>query len=296
MARVRTETAARVRRVVSRGLLVVGGVVAGTAAAWLLSSATASAETQPHPLSHPGLGSVDVPSAEVPSVDGAKASLTQNFLARNATKAVKDVDKVVKKTVHAVTAPSAAPVDLSTVVGDLDASLHGDDAQTAGLGALGDQAKDAFTQVGEDLAERFGLRSGGQVDVPGEGVPPVADGQPGDSSPIVGPVSHPQPVVGPRAATDGFTAPALQDRLRMGGLNRGSPATPEPLRAPVSPLPAPLGTSGHSSSSGGGQDGPAFGALPSNGFRAVLAVIGTSRPAVAGAPVHTGAQPGNTPD
>ncbi|TDQ05208.1 hypothetical protein [Labedaea rhizosphaerae] len=291
MARVRTETAARVRRVVSRGLLVVGGVVAGTAAAWLLSSATASAETQPHPLSHPGLGSV-----EVPSVDGAKASLTQNSLARNATKAVKDVDKVVQTTVHAVTAPSAAPIDLSTVVGDLDASLHGEDAQTSGLGALGDQAKNAFSQVGEDLAEKFGLRAGGQVDVPSEDVPPVADGQPGDSSPIVGPVSHPQPVVGPRAAADGFTAPAVQDRLRMGGLNRGSPATPEPLRAPVSPLPAPLGTSGHSSSSAGGQDGPAFGALPSNGFRALLAVIGTSRPAVAGAPVHTGAQPGNTPD
>ena len=292
MARVRTETAARVRRVVSRGLLVVGGVVAGTAAAWLLSSATASAEAQPHPLAHPGLGSVAVPSAAA-----AKASLTENPLARNATKAVEDVDTVVKTTVHTVTAHSAAPVDLSTVVGDLDATLHGEDADPAtGLGALGDQAKEAFNQFGADLAQKFGWRSGGQADVPSEDVPPVADGQPGDSSPIVGPASHPQPVAGPRVATDGITAPAVQDRLRMGGLNRGSPTTPEPLRAPVSPLPAPLGTSGHSSSSAGGQDGPAFGALPSNGFRTLLAVIGTSRPAVAGAPVHTGAQPGNTPD
>lgn len=290
MARVRTETAARVRRVVSRGLLVVGGVVAGTAAAWLLSSATASAETQPDP----GLGSVGLPSAN--SLDTAKHQLADNPLARNASKAVNDVDKVVKTTVHGITAHSAAPADLSTVVGDLDATLHGENAGKAnGLGALGDKAKEAFNKVGADLAEKFGWRTNGSADVPSEDVPPVADGQPGDSSPIVGPAAHAKPVVGPRAAID-FTAPALQDRLRMGGLNRGSPVLPDPLHAPVSPLPAPMGTSGHSSSSAGGQDGPAFGALPLNGFRTVLAVIGTSRPAVAGAPVHTGAQPGNTPD
>jgi len=292
MARVRTETAARVRRVVSRGLLVVGGVVAGTAAAWLLSAATASAETQPHPLAHSGLGSV-----EVPALDTTQSQLAQNPLARNASKAVNDVDKVVKTTVQAISAHSDAPADLSTVVGDLDASLHGEDAgQVSGLGSLGDKANEAFTKVGADLAEKFGWRSSGQADVPSEDVPPVAGGQPGDSSPIVGPVVHPQPAVGPRADTDTFTTPALQDRLRMGGLNRGSPVSPEPLRSPVSPLPAPVGTSGHSSSSAGGQDGPAFGALPQSGFRTVLAVIGTSRSAVAGAPVHTGAQPGNTPD
>jgi hypothetical protein len=288
MARVRTETTALVRRVVSRGLLVAGGVVAGTAAAWLLSSATASAETQPPP----GLGSV-----ELPSMDTVQPQLAENPLARNASKAVKDVDKVAKTTVHGVTARSAAPVDLSTVVGDVDATLHREDAgKASGLGSLGTKAKEAFDKFGADLADKFGWRSAGQADVSSEDVPPVVDGHPGDSSPIVGPAVHSTPVAGPRVATDYFTAPTVQDRLRMGGLNRGSPVSPEPLRAPLSPLQTPVGTSGHSSSTSGGSDGPALGALPLNGFRIVFAAIGTSRPAVAGAPVHTGAQPGNTPD
>lgn len=50
---------ARMRWALSRGLLLLGGVVAGTAAAWALSGATASADTLSHSTHSPALPGTD---------------------------------------------------------------------------------------------------------------------------------------------------------------------------------------------------------------------------------------------
>ncbi|MEV4311538.1 hypothetical protein [Actinocrispum sp. NPDC049592] len=66
----KTARAARVRRILSRAGLVLGGAVVGTAAAWLLSSASASADTDTTDVLQPVVGALtqhtDTKPSELP--------------------------------------------------------------------------------------------------------------------------------------------------------------------------------------------------------------------------------------
>ncbi|HVK25618.1 MAG TPA: hypothetical protein VM677_30025, partial [Actinokineospora sp.] len=62
MNQAKRETTAAMRRVVSRSLMVLGGALATTAAAWAFSSATATADTPLNPM-------LDLPSGGIERID-----------------------------------------------------------------------------------------------------------------------------------------------------------------------------------------------------------------------------------
>ncbi|MCG8918005.1 hypothetical protein L6E12_19680, partial [Actinokineospora sp. PR83] len=121
------EPSAALRRALSRTLLVLGGAVATTAAAWAITTATASADDAPSDL--PTLPSVEISQLQVPSVVGAPELVEQlaDGVGRlldpdRATTAVEDLGRDV--TEHLTPPPTAPAQVVDEVVGEITAPVE----------------------------------------------------------------------------------------------------------------------------------------------------------------------------
>jgi hypothetical protein len=285
----------RLRRMLSRGLFVVGGTVAATATAWLISSAPASADTLPAAPAPP-VASSGVLGAVTGTTSGTTSLVTGTVeqlaapVAQVAAPVAHTVTPVVTQTAAAVLAPPAAPAKLDKVTGALTDTVHQlrltDDLAghlaapdvTAGLTRILPVAAPTTRPVAP---------STGHQTAPTAAAPPAAH-------PVVGSSTAPTAAL---STAHAGRRPAHATALGLHHSAGGSPATrhsshraPAPFAPPASPA---------SSSGNGGQQGPgnptvgvAFGlpAVPG------LNVVRVPAPTDAPAPVMPGKQPGVTPD
>lgn len=269
---------AALRRIAARVLLVLGGAVASTAAAWLLSSATASAETSTlgDPVEPVAVGSVS---------DSAMRSLTDT--AHDITRPVGELLRGVGDAIREPAPPQDDPVR-----------------------DIRERAEQAADRFGAELADRLGLTPELPVDdrdlLPGADTPGPPSGElpllpaPGDAAPAA-PAGQPavdSAPVSPATAHVPAAGSATERAHADGMTRRGSPARPllptGPGSMPVAPasMPAPTSTG----FAGGGTDSQPLAMLPHSSARAVLSQLGAiaaDAPLLAGGP---GAQPGVTPD
>jgi len=260
------DTTALMRRVVRRTLTVVGGSIAGTAIAWAISSASASAET---PCDTPRLDAVPGLS-QVAATDVGQQVVTP----------LSDVVCAVGQVVPA------------TPITDL------------GYGArrtTDDVGRSIAGQFGWVPTVPIDLSGLGRGDRPG--VDPAPGGGTHEPPSLVWPVGE-QSAAAPassvahgidldRLAAGTATERALGDGMtRRGSPAPSAPSTPVPTPGPPATMPG-TGSAGHT---GGGADAPAFAALSPAGLDAAL-IRGR---AVAGSQVRAhgeqDAQPGVTPD
>ncbi|MGH3864496.1 hypothetical protein [Actinokineospora sp.] len=266
MDRVKTEkTTAAMRRVLSRSLMVLGGAVATTAAAWAISSASATADTSFDFPVFPSEGTQSAPAPmELPVVSDLTGSIGRiigesdpNF----GEHAKEAFDEFGHKITEHFEKAASLPVD---AIDDVD------DVEIPGV-----------TDPGVDAPD------GSAVTAPVAGVP-VAK-----ATTLVG--------VRPGAIDQNAVAGALERALADGMNRRGSPETSD--EAPVMPrgtsplaplsIPAPVGT-GHSGANS--VDAPSFGLLSSVPSGTDLNTADASRSAQVHVPVTVGQQPGVTPD
>ena len=254
-------------RLLSRALLVLGGATAATAAAWLLSSQTASADQLP----------------SVPQAPAAVASPFETPLSSAVSSVADPVTDAGSKAVDVVTVPSQHALPLPTVPAD-----------AAGIGQLTTGLRAAVGQLGDKLPV--------SKDLPAQlvqhlGRTPVSTpAQPSDA--VVLTPSTPrhlpmQPV--PFAAQHSHLANNSGDVSTAGHSDHGVPLVPgnsgnsTPLTVPATP-----GGSG-----AGGFAGPAGLGLTSGTaehFFPRLHVFDVLAPAIAPVAVMPGKQPGVTPD
>jgi hypothetical protein len=260
------DTAALVRRAVRRTLIVLGGSVAGTAIAWAISSASASAET---PCDASQLAAVP-----------ALAQVADSGVGQQ------------------VVTP------LSTVVCAVEQVVPVPQISDLGYGArrttdeLGRHVAGQFGWVPTVPIDLSGLGRGdrpGADSAPGGGAhePPSLVWPVGEQSAAAPATSVAHGVNPDRLAAGTATERALGD----GMTRRGSPVPSAPIKpAPAPGAPATMPGTGSSGHTGGGADSPAFAALSQPGLNAGL-IRGR---AVAGSQVRAhgvlGAQPGVTPD
>jgi hypothetical protein len=250
------DTAALLRRMVRRALTVIGGAIAGTAIAWAISSASASADP-----------SCAAPLAETPAlhqVSGSGAALS-------------DVVCSVARTV-----PSPAVADLGTGAGQTADDFGRDLADQFGW----------VPPVPVDLDELGRSDRSGEQVAPGGGAhePPSLVRPVGDQT-----AAAPALAVTPRFDPGVLVPSTATDRALGDGMTRrGSPAPSTPAPLPAAPATVPVsGSSGHS---GGGTDSPAFSTLPWStgpcGLTASRALPAAELLPATG----PGTQPGVTPD
>ncbi len=261
-------------RLLSRALLVLGGATAATAAAWLLSSQTASAD----------------PLSSVPSAPAVVQGLSTSDTSATLDTAVTSFETPLSTTVSAVTEPSQrAVLPLPTV--PATTTPVGLDQLTTGLrgtvGRLGDRLpveRDLPTQ----LVQHFARTPVSPPAAPSIAVPAAAPVAPHhitvQDGPFVGQHSRIGGVVGSIAGPfDG---------------GRGTqPAPRSPGSVPFPPLTVPglPGTGGSS----GGSAGPAGLGLTTGDAGAILPephVVDVLAPATEPVAVLPGKQPGVTPD
>lgn len=292
-APIQRRSAALARRWVVRALLVVGGALAGTAAAWALAMGTASAAEQPSgdtPVTDATVhGAGDVLSGAAELADAADPASRDGARAeRRAPRFVSDVEQKVLRPAQ-------------ETVGAVEKALRDPRAAGAALERhltpprdFGDSVWRALDPTGDQLV-------GSLPDLPGV---------PGDVSPLPAPEVAPQPesVPAPHSSAPGAStvdttrAPETAAKADIGSAphSRGEDApsgdsTPaSPLRMPLAPLALPSHTGG--SAGGLHIDGPLYG-VPAVGLAAfddagTRSVLGLVRHL----PVRPGAQPGVTPD
>jgi hypothetical protein len=260
------DTAALVRRVVRRTLTVVGGSIAGTAIAWAISSASASAET---PCDAPRLDTV-------PGVSQVAGTEVGQQVVTPLSDVVCAVGQVV-------------PVSPITDLGH-GARRTADD--------VGRSIADQFGWVPTVPIDLSGLGRGDR-----SGADPASGGGTHEPPSLVWPVGE-QSAAAPASSVahgvnlDRLAAGTATERALGDGMTRrGSPAPSAPSKpAPTQGAPATMPGTGSSGHTGGGADSPAFAALSQTGQNAGL----TGGRAVAGSQVRAhgeqGAQPGVTPD
>jgi hypothetical protein len=274
------DTAALVRRVVRRTLTVVGGSIAGTAIAWAISSASASAETP----------------CEAPRLDAVPA-LTQ-------VAGTEVAQQVVTPLVGVGPGFSGQVSTLSDVV-----CAVGQVVPVTQITDLGYGARRTATDVGRSITDQFGWVPTVPIDLGGlgRGDRPGADSASGGGTheppSLVWPVGE-QSAAAPASSNahgvnpDRLAAGTATERALGDGMTRrGSPAPNAPSKpAPTPGAPATMPGTGSSGHTGGGADSPAFAALSQSGMNAGL----YRGRAVAGSQVRAhgvqGAQPGVTPD
>jgi hypothetical protein len=258
--------ASRIRRLLSRALLVVGGTVAGTAAAWVLSTATAS--------------------AEAPDADSITVVQQQSF------------DHVLPTVVHPVVDPAKRAVQ------DTDKALRAQRANTVAppkLEQVASQFRTAVTQVTERFESRLpeaGDAAGRSVSGNTATVVPAVDDTttaapaPTGASPVQEPV-HAVAEFGEKWAheTSGQRS-ALPDDSRP-ALPGGSSPLPLAPFAPPAGVPVHCGCGGDGSGSTGGHNMAAQAAFV-NAYNS--AVARALKPATERVSVMPGKQPGITPD
>jgi hypothetical protein len=263
------QTAAFARRVVCRTLTVVGGVAAGTALAWCLSTAAASA---------------DVPVPD-PVGDGAPVAVAAvQELARPVTEPVERVVGTVAEFVQDPPPPPQNPLgELSDKVKDAAGQFRA--RAERGIEDLPDCAGEVCVGGHEYVADAFG-RSG----LPSApGVTPVA------------PVAL-APGIDLDAIANGTGS--AEDRATAGGMSRrGSPAPVAPSRpglpdwpVPFAPAPAGIPTTGNHGSAGNSFDSHLFAALPWRDSDVDLVAGGIAAAADAATFGRPGTQPGVAPD
>jgi hypothetical protein len=261
-------------RLLSRALLVLGGTAAATAAAWLLSSGTASADQLP-PVPQAPAGVTVATPFETP-LSSAVSSVADPVTDAGS----KAVDVVTVPSQHDVLPLPAVPAD-STGLGKLTTGLQ------ATVGQLGDRLP-----VSKDLPTQLVQHLGRPVSTPA---------QPGDAVAIVPttPRHLPmQPV--PFAGLHSHLAANPGDVSGAGQDDHGTPHAPgSPGNStPFGPLTVPA-MPGGSGSGAGGLAGPAGLGLTSGTAEHLfprLHVVDVLAPATVPAAVMPGKQPGVTPD
>ncbi|MEU4442657.1 hypothetical protein AB0K14_00795 [Actinosynnema sp. NPDC050801] len=259
--------ASRVRRLLSRALLVVGGTLAGTAAAWALSTAAASAQA---PSDRDAVTEVTrgVPQGSLAQratgdpVDGALAPVAR---------AVQDLDSALRTP----RVPEPSPPDLRRVADDIRGTVGG--VRTWFQHRSSEQAPVDVT-VGGVVAQRATETTPAATAVPVTAGTPVVQG-------VFGKLS--------RMWLD---APGQPITALPGTGGRSLPGDPSGLPSmPFAPLGAPAHCScgGDGSGSSGGGNGP-FTAVTADHIDAAVAraLFATTERNV----VTPGKQPGITPD
>ncbi|WP_436492967.1 hypothetical protein [Actinokineospora sp. HUAS TT18] len=251
------------RRVVSRTLMVLGGAIATTAAAWAISGSTATADT------------LDLPTPGIERID--------SVLPADAPVRIKDLTDAIGR-----------------IIGEPDPAF-GERAKAA-FDEVGREITERFDvtptlpidQI-DDVAD-VELPS---TTLPGD----TADHGPAVGVVTAQPIASATTLVGVRpGAIDQNTVAGAQERALSDGMSRrGSPETSDEAPAqptgpsPLAPLsfPAPVG-SGHTGT--GSVDAPSFGLLSSVPSGTDLNTADAPRSAQVHLPVAVGAQPGVTPD
>ena len=269
-------------RLLSRALLVLGGATAATAAAWLLSSQTASAD----PLS--SVPSVPAATAPAMSTSDTTATPFETPVSTTVSSVADPVTDAGSTAITAVTEPSQhAVLPLPTVP----------DTTSAGLGRLTTGLRGTVGQLDERLPV--------DRDLPAQLIQHLT--RTPVSTPAAPSVALPVPSSTVPHRITGQDGPFAGQHSRIGGVvgeaaepfagDRGRPHTPhDPGSVPFGPLvPAMPGTGGN----GGGFAGPAGLGLTSGAAEAILPelhVVDVLAPAIEPVPVLPGKQPGVTPD
>ncbi len=267
------ETAAFARRVVLRTLTVVGGAAAGTAIAWCLSTAAASADTGDitdiTDLGTPQTSAIPVVETIVSPVSGTLASVADRLPDPPRADPLEQLGERVEKAANSVT--ERAKEQLPECAGPL-----------CGLDGLGRSEAPA-------PGDRTGL---GRSDSPSP-APAAAPATPPARS------AAPAGTADPGADPDDTAERTATGRAYSGGMSRrGSPAPGVPSLPdfPNWPAPAAPPAPGHNGSTAGPADSSLFAALPWQDRTPAL-VRGLTVPATEVVTVgRVGAQPGVTPD
>ncbi|MGM1059765.1 hypothetical protein [Saccharothrix sp. Mg75] len=263
--------ASRVRRLLSRALLVAGGALAGTAAAWVLSAAPASAET---PVDH--------------------------------ADAVTGISRATSPLGGSLPGFGLTPVEQTGVgqaVQDLDAALRSPqvrEPQPPDLGRVAEEIRGAVGQVGTLFHEPRPSRpvpTDPLVEAPAAAPRPVTETTPTTTAvPVTAgtPVVHGVFAQSSRTWLDAFrhTAPVVP-------ATNGSPLPGDPSGLPSLPFAPPAGVPAHCACGGDGAGSAGGGSGPFAAFStAVLdpAVARALFPATERNTVTPGKQPGITPD
>ncbi|HEX3786253.1 MAG TPA: hypothetical protein VHW44_00200 [Pseudonocardiaceae bacterium] len=265
------------QRFATRALVVLGGAVAATAAAWLISSATASADTLPGGIPVSGADPVAALTSTAPADPAASTDPT------GLTQPVTATATALHTAVTTLAAPPQPP------------TLPPPPPPPASVST-------GWTTVTDQLGTALG-HLGQPVNLPGAGQPPAA-GTPGSTHP--GPIGQPISAVPhqlrtqaqPLAAPSAVASPAAPNQLvhsaRAPGRHRGGHRSAEPRHAPI-PATVPSGPTG----STGTQQAPTGTGAADRADLPVLpglTRLGTRRPTVLGRRVTDQQQPGTTPD
>ena len=271
--------ARRVRRAFNRALLVLGGVVAGTAAAWVLSTATAAAEA---------------PDSDV--VSAVSAQVPQHSLV-----------ELLPAPVNTAIAPVVEPVTRTVAEVDQALRVQQEKARAAtapSIDAVAGQLRGSLDEVGSWIAPRW-------AEVLNPDAPPLVDNPtantaPEASSPIgdsVAPISVGTPVVEAPATPysrsgDQWAQQSDPSRTAQGDDSRPdfpgdrSPVPFVPFVPPVN-VPVHCSCGGDGSGSAGSQNSAAQAAFV-NAYNS--AVARALKPTTERISVLPGKQPGSTPD
>ena len=275
-------------RLLSRALLVLGGVTAATAAAWLLSSGTASADPLPSVPQVPALTASALSTSD--SAGTAVASKPfETPLSTAVSSAADPVTEAGSTAVNAVTKPSQhAVLPLSAVPATTPADL---DQLTTGLRAAVGQLGDRLP-VSPGLSDQL-LPHLGRTPVSTPTVPSVV--APADSSTPRHLPMQAAPFAGAHSRAGGVLG-------QVDGPGQGDGGKPlaqhKSGNSPFSPLTVP-GMPGGSGSGSVGFAGPAGVGLPSGSPAHLfpeLHVLDVLAPAIEPVRVMPGKQPGVTPD
>lgn len=267
--------ARRVRRLLTRALLVVGGTVACTATAWALSTATASAD-----------------SSDTDAISAVTAGATQHSF-----------DTVPPAQMKIVIAPVVEPT--AKAVGDIDQALRAQQEQSRvatapKLAEVADDIRDTFGQMSIWLEPRWAdVLNPEELLVVGKPTNLVADGP----STTTAPRSSDAPVVDNGATSfaelgDQWALQpvqplvALPDELRTTLPGDPSSSPFSPFTSPVN-VPVHCGCSGDASGSAGSQNAASQAAFV-NAYNS--AVARALKPTSERISVRPGKQPGSTPD
>ncbi|WP_433266795.1 hypothetical protein ACQPZF_41830 [Actinosynnema sp. CS-041913] len=253
----------RVKRLLTRALLVAGGALAGTAAAWALATAPATAEVVAH--------------------EDAVAAVTQVVADRPSVREpVRETVAPVRETVHL-----------------LDATLHAHragDAAPPQLGQVAEGIRGAVGEMGAWFEQRSNLPA--RADAPTGRSVAVQRTEPAPTATAV-PVSVGTPVVrGAFGKLSETWAHASAQPLRVSsdephGSQPGAPAGPLAPFAPPSGVPAHCACGGDGAGSAGGNSGPFTGVFAEGVDSATARAL---LPATERNTVMPGKQPGITPD
>ncbi|WP_033436331.1 hypothetical protein [Saccharothrix sp. NRRL B-16314] len=273
--------ASRVRRLLSRALLVVGGTLAGSAAAWALAAAPASAQEP------------------VDQVTGT-TSLTDVTVARhNPFEATLDEATRTPVGRTPVTLDQVVPVPVGEAVRELDTTIRTPRVRESGppdIGRVTGDLRDAVENFGGWFQTRTSEQSTTEAVAGGDSAQRVTEATPAATA---APVPAGTPVV---QGVSRKAGPMWLDLTRQANTalpaDTGSSLPGGPSGMPLMPF-APLGApvhcscGGDASGSSGGGNGP-FSAVSTDRFDA--AVARALFPATERNVVAPGKQPGTTPD